>query len=136
MTRELYPKYHPGTYYSRELYRVVCETQDLRPVWAHKNANKYSVDPEEFLKLCQPDCSCCGNPLDYGLGRNNVDKRDAHTPSTDHIIPRSFGGKDEISNFWIICKRCNTLKSNSTPEDIRRYHKILEVLERISLTNQ
>lgn len=136
MTRAIYPKYHPGTYYSRDLYRIVCETLDLRPVWAHKNANDYGVDPVEFLKLCEPNCSCCGSPLDYGLGKNNSGKTDINTPSVDHIIPRTFGGKDEISNFWIICLRCNTLKSSATPEDIPRYHKILEVLERISLTNQ
>ena len=136
MTRAIYPKYHPGTYYSRELYRIVCETKDLRPVWAYRNAPKSSVDPEELLKLCEPNCSCCGSPLDYGLGKNNSGKDDFNKPSRDHIIPLSFGGPDEISNLWIICGRCNTLKSNATPEDIPRYHKILEVLERISLTNQ
>jgi 5-methylcytosine-specific restriction endonuclease McrA len=137
MTRAIYPKYHPGTYYSRDLYRIVCETLDLRPVWAHKKANDYGVDPVEFLKLCEPNCSCCGSPLDYGLGKNIVDKKcDTSTPSVDHIIPRAVGGADDISNLWIICLRCNTLKSSATPEDIPRYHKILEVLERISLTNQ
>jgi len=136
MTRAIYPKYDPRTYYSRDLYRIVCETLDLRPVWAHKNANDYGVDPVEFLKLCEPNCSCCGSPLDYGLGKNNLGKDDTSTPSRDHIIPRKFGGTDDISNLWIICLRCNTLKSSATPEDIPRYHKILEVLERISLTNQ
>jgi len=130
MSKKLYPKYDPGTYHSRDLYRVVCETRDLRPVWAHKNANKWGVDAEQFLKLCGDTCSCCGSELDYGLGHNNVDKQDVNTPSTDHIIPRSEGGTNDIENLWIICNRCNLLKNNSTAEDIHRYKAILEVLER------
>lgn len=130
MSKKLYPKYDPGTYHSRDLYRVVCETRDLRPVWAHKNANKWGVDADEFLKLCGDVCSCCGSELDYGLGYNNVDKQDINTPSTDHIVPRSEGGTNDIANLWIICNRCNLLKNNSTAEDIHRYKSILEVLER------
>jgi 5-methylcytosine-specific restriction endonuclease McrA len=128
---KLYPKYDPGTYYSRELFRTVCETNDLRPVWAWKNAQKWGVDYEPFLAKCGETCACCGSPLNFGLGKNNVDKSDIHTPSTDHIIPRSLEGSNDIDNLWIICNRCNLLKNNSTPEDIHRYRKILETLERI-----
>jgi 5-methylcytosine-specific restriction endonuclease McrA len=128
---KLYPKYDPGTYYSRELFRAVCETNDLRPVWAWKNAQKWGVDYESFLAKCGETCACCGSPLNFGLGKNNVDKSDIHTPSTDHIIPRSLEGSNDIDNLWIICNRCNLLKNNSTPEDIHRYRKILETLERI-----
>jgi 5-methylcytosine-specific restriction endonuclease McrA len=127
---KLYPKYDPGTYYSRELFRAVCETNDLRPVWAWKNAQKWGVDYESFLAKCGETCACCGSPLNFGLGKNNVDKSDIHTPSTDHIIPRSLEGSNDIDNLWIICNRCNLLKNNSTPEDIHRYRKILETLER------
>jgi 5-methylcytosine-specific restriction endonuclease McrA len=128
---KLYPKYDPGTYYSRELFRTVCETNDLRPVWAWKNAQKWGVEYEPFLAKCGETCACCGSPLNYGLGKNNVGKSDIHTPSTDHIIPRSLEGSNDIDNLWIICNRCNLLKNNSTPEDIHRYRKILETLERI-----
>ena len=131
--KKLYPKYDPGTYLTRDLFRVVCETKDLRPVWAHKNAQKWGVDPQEFLKLCGLTCACCGSPLDYGLGKNNTDKLDIHTPSTDHKIPRSLDESktNELSNLWVICNRCNLLKNNSTPEDIHRYRCILETLELI-----
>lgn len=129
--KKLYPKYDPGTYITRDLFRIVCETKDLRPVWAHKNAQKWGVDPAEFLKLCEPVCSCCGSKLDYGLGKNNTDKLDIHTPSTDHKKPRSMGGTNDIDNLWIICNRCNLLKNNSTPEDIHRYKRILETLEKV-----
>lgn len=130
--KKLYPKYDPGTYHSRDLYRKVCETKDLRPVWAYKNAQKWGVDPESFLKLCGETCACCGSTLDYGLGKNNVDKKDINTPSTDHIVPQSLDESkvNDINNFWIICSRCNLLKNNSTADDIHRYKMILEVLER------
>lgn len=131
MKKKLYPKYDPGTYFTRDLYRVVCETQDLRPVWAWKNSQKWSVDYEQFLPKCGDTCACCGSELDYGLGKNNTNKADVHTPSTDHIIPRSMGGTNDLGNLWIICNRCNLLKNNSTPEDIHRYRCILETLEAI-----
>jgi len=139
MKKKLYPKYDPGTYITRDLFRVVCETQDLRPVWAWKSSQKWSVDYDEFLAKCEPVCSCCDSPLDYGLGKNNTDKEDIHTPSTDHIISRSVAKKlgwteeqiNHISNLWVICKRCNLLKNNSTPDDRHRYRRILETLEKI-----
>jgi 5-methylcytosine-specific restriction endonuclease McrA len=133
MKKNLYTKYDPATYYTRELFRTVCETRDLRPVWAWKNAQKWSVDYVQFLSKCGEVCECCGSPLDYGLGKNNVDKADIHTPSTDHMIPRSlYGSKtSDIDNLWIICNRCNLLKNNSTAEDIHRYQRILETLSNI-----
>jgi 5-methylcytosine-specific restriction endonuclease McrA len=133
---KLYPKYDPGTYYSRELFRTVCETNDLRPVWAWKNSQKWSVDYERFLAKCGETCACCGSPLNYGLGKNNVDKLDIHTPSTDHIRPRSVGGTNDLDNLRIICNRCNLLKNNSTPEDVHRYRRILETLEKYDTNSQ
>lgn len=125
----LYPKYDPATYITRELYRKVCETNDLRYVWAHCNAQKWSVEYESYLELCKETCSCCGSKLDYGLGKNNKGKLDEHTPSTDHKMPRSKGGIDDIDNFWIICNKCNTLKNNATHEDIHRYENIVKMLK-------
>jgi 5-methylcytosine-specific restriction endonuclease McrA len=132
--KKLYPKYDPATYITRDLYRVVCETKDLRPVWAHKNSQKWGVEYEPFLAKCGDVCSCCGSHLDYGLGKNNHDKLETNTPSTDHIIPRSLGGTNDIDNLWIICNRCNLLKNDSTPDDIHRYRRILETLEQIDKT--
>lgn len=137
--KKLYPKYDPGTYITRDLFRIVCETNDLRPVWAHPNSLKWSVDYQSFLEKCGNTCSCCESPLDYGLGKNNTSKLDINTPSTDHIVSqkvaRNLGWTEEqinhISNLWIICVRCNRLKNDSTAEDIHRYKRIVEVLEQI-----
>lgn len=134
----IYRKYDPGTYHSRDLYRIVCQTNDLRPVWAHKNVPN-GVDVDLFLAKCENHCSCCKSPLNYGLGKNNLEaKLDVNTPSTDHIISRDEAKKlgwseehiNDIGNLWIVCMRCNRLKNNSTAEDILRYKAIIEVLER------
>jgi hypothetical protein len=129
MNKNLYPKYDPGTYITRELFRVVCETKDLRPVWAYKNSQKWGVDYKLFLEKCGNECECCHSPLDYGLGKNNKSKLDINTPSTDHKIPRSHRGTNDLDNLWIICNRCNTLKNNSTSEDIYRFKALINVLE-------
>lgn len=125
----LYPKFDPGTYITRDLYRTVCETGDLRVVWAQKNSQKWNVEYNAYLAKCGEYCACCGSKLDYGLGKNNNNKADENTPSTDHIIPRSKGGTDVLSNLWIICNKCNTLKNNATYEDIQRYENIIRVLK-------
>lgn len=125
----LYPKYDPNTYVTRDLYRQVCETGDLRLVWSHINSLKWKAPYDEFLSLCGETCACCGSRLDYGIGRNNHGKTEETTPSTDHRIPRSKGGTNDISNLWIICVKCNTLKNNATHEDIQRYENIIKMLK-------
>ena len=63
---------------------------------------------------------------DVALNRKNIMKRDNHTcqycgknsrPMTiDHIIPKSFGGKDTWENLVCACTKCNAKKGNRTPE--------------------
>lgn len=136
MKNKLHPKYDSGTYYSRDLFAVVCETRDLRPVWAKVNSMGWEVEYEPYLALCKTHCPCCGSELDYGLGKNNHGKPDYATPSTDHIIPQSYGGENSIENFWIICERCNRFKNNATYDDVERIRKIAQVLEETKQRNK
>ena len=136
MKNKLHPKYDSGTYYSRDLFAVVCETRDLRPVWAKVNSMGWGVEYEPYLALCKTHCPCCGSELDYGLGKNNHGKPDYATPSTDHIIPQSYGGENSIENFWIICERCNRFKNNATYDDVERIRKIAQVLEETKQRNK
>ncbi len=63
---------------------------------------------------------------DVPLNRKNIMKRDHHTcqycgknsrPMTiDHVIPKSFGGKDTWENLVCACLKCNSKKGNRTPE--------------------
>ena len=103
---KLYPKYDPKTYYSRDLYRKVCETNDLRIVWAKFLSNKKGLPYEEFLKLCTESCPICESKLDYGLGKNNHGKQDENTPSCDRIIPPPWGD-------YVIC----LLYTSPSPRD-------------------
>lgn len=43
-------------------------------------------------------CNCCG-------GSENLEY--------DHIIPFSCGGKSDVSNIQLLCRKCNRSKSNS-----------------------
>lgn len=54
-------------------------------------------------------CVACGKTVEEGA-RLEV----------DHIVPRSKGGKDELSNFQTLCKECNIGKSNKNQTDLRR----------------
>jgi len=60
------------------------------------------------------------------LNRKNILKRDRSTcqycgknsqPMTiDHVIPKSYGGKDTWENLVSACPSCNRKKGNQTPE--------------------
>ena len=104
---QLYPKYNPETYLSRDLYAQVCATGDLRPVWAKSNSLNWGVEYEPFLVKCLTHCPCCGSKLNYGLGKNNHGKKDFETPSTDHLVPQSIGGTNDLSNGQVLCLICH-----------------------------
>lgn len=138
----LYPKYDPDTYVTRDLYRKVTETKDLRYVWAHINSQKWGANYDQFLAICHDGCACCGSKLDYGLGKNNNNKKDDETPSTDHKIPQAVGKKlgwtekqiNDISNLWVICWRCNRIKSDAHGEkDLRRFESLASVLREVMI---
>lgn len=59
--------------------------------------------------------------------RRGVLRRDAHrcgycgkaATTIDHIVPRSRGGMDSWENLVACCLRCNNLKSDRTPSEMR-----------------
>lgn len=72
------------------------------------------------------ECSCCGiegkyfvkekRPKDvsYHLNLYAIDENGKEILMTkDHIIPKSKGGKDHISNYQTMCVRCNMTKGNN-----------------------
>lgn len=66
-------------------------------------------------------CVCCGCKGSYFKldGDPNSKRRhfnlysdDGMLMTKDHIIPKSLGGVDEISNLQTMCKECNERKGN------------------------
>jgi 5-methylcytosine-specific restriction endonuclease McrA len=70
-------------------------------------------------------CACCGiegkyfakekniNATAYHLNLYAIDENGKEVLMTkDHIIPRSKGGKNHISNYQTMCVRCNVTKGN------------------------
>lgn len=53
------------------------------------------------------DCGICGRAVDLWLPFPEGD-----SSSVDHVVPRSLGGGDDISNYQLAHLRCNILKGN------------------------
>ena len=51
----------------------------------------------------------------------------------DHIVPRSKGGKNDISNYQTMCCLCNSAKSDHdvTVEELRTFDTVAERIEKI-----
>ena len=60
-----------------------------------------------MLKRAKHRCELCGG---------HEDQVALHV---DHIIPRSKGGPDDISNFQALCMTCNTNKRDTDDTDFR-----------------
>jgi ATP adenylyltransferase len=61
----------------------------------------------QVLSRAQGRCELCGI------------SKDEKALDVDHIIPRSKGGSDDISNLQALCYTCNRQKRNTDPTDFR-----------------
>jgi 5-methylcytosine-specific restriction endonuclease McrA len=62
----------------------------------------YGADHQRMAKLAiraQPWCSYCGATSDL---------------TADHIVPRSRGGLNVLSNYRVLCRRCNSSKQDKS----------------------
>lgn len=55
---------------------------------------------------CNGKCAICGKPVKF------------KKMTIDHITPLSRGGTNDIKNLQLACKRCNSMKSNMTMDDM------------------
>ena len=80
-------------------------------IWAHRNYSRKNIkgsDRYEVLKRAKYRCELCGSPEKH------------RALEVDHIIPKSIGGPDEISNYQALCYKCNALKGNKDDTDFRK----------------
>lgn len=75
-------------------------------------------------------CVCCGKPGTHFklCGNPNTNRRhfnlfadDGSLITKDHIIPKSKGGKDIVTNMQPMCEQCNNAKGNNYPEIMVEY---------------
>ncbi|MCR9257680.1 MAG: HIT domain-containing protein [Alphaproteobacteria bacterium] len=79
-------------------------------LWAHRSLADGYIPGSiryEVLKRAKSRCELCGA---------HEDQIALHV---DHIIPRSHGGEDDISNFQALCMTCNTNKRDRDDADFR-----------------
>ena len=79
-------------------------------IWGHRRPDSGYVSGSiryNVLKRAKHRCELCGG---------HEDQVALHV---DHIIPRSKGGPDDISNFQALCMTCNTNKWDTDDMDFR-----------------
>ena len=79
-------------------------------IWGHRGPDSGYVSGSvryNVLKRAKHRCELCGG---------HEDQVALHV---DHIIPRSKGGSDDISNFQALCVTCNTNKRDTDDTDFR-----------------
>lgn len=64
-----------------------------------------------------PFCPYCDGPLYVDDGRLS---------NRDHIIPKVLGGNKSPENMILVCRGCNVLKGNMTPNAMRAFADDIE----------
>ena len=101
----------------RAVLQAMCEEaidQYIRrrgkAIWDHRGPDSGYVSGSiryNVLKRAKYRCELCGG------------REDQVALHVDHIIPRSKGGPDDISNFQALCMTCNTNKRDTDDTDFR-----------------
>lgn len=79
-------------------------------VWKHRSQNFDPIPGSirwQILRRAMGRCEACGI---------SATERALHV---DHIIPRSWGGSNDASNFQALCSTCNVQKLNGDATDFR-----------------
>lgn len=78
----------------------VTSTQPLCPIHRTREARGYGSAWRRLSRaVLERDgfrCAYCGGPAD----------------TTDHVLPKSLGGRDDAANLVASCRRCNSAKGN------------------------
>jgi hypothetical protein len=86
--------------------------------WAKKYGNKYEPISRMILyRKHQYICTSCGVKCVHP-NKDNYNQSNAAT--LDHIIPKSKGGSHTYDNVTLLCRSCNTIKSDKILLDYKR----------------
>jgi ATP adenylyltransferase len=83
-------------------------------IWKHRRTSAGYISGTyrfEVLKRAGFHCELCGVAADI------------KALEVDHIIPRNFGGTDDLSNLQALCYSCNSMKRDKDSTDL---HKVRE----------
>ena len=78
-------------------------------VWEHRSRNRKLVSGTvrySVLKRANYRCELCGI------------KADDKALEVDHIVPKSLGGADDLTNYQALCYSCNASKGNRDSTDL------------------
>jgi hypothetical protein len=130
-------------YSVEEVFQVIGE--DFLTRCSDKEKSKYDIEVDGFkvhpislryMTFYQKGttCVCCGKEgvyfrLDVDRNGNNSEIRrhfnlyaeDGTLMTKDHIVPKSKGGRDHVSNMQTMCQPCNKAKGATYPDLEREY---------------
>lgn len=75
--------------------------------YIRKDFVSYKCNRKNVIWRDKNICQYCGNKFSF------------YDLTMDHVIPKSRGGDKSWTNIVACCKKCNTKKSNKTPEEAR-----------------
>jgi len=101
----------------------LVEFEDKRgdKIWEHRATDREAISGSiryEVLKRAARRCENCGVSID----ERPID--------VDHIVPRSIGGANDISNYQALCYICNTNKGNRDQTNFAELEKTYSVREK------
>jgi 5-methylcytosine-specific restriction endonuclease McrA len=94
---------------------VVVGTEPIENLEKYKDHRRLGVYYHKGTKCCR--CERKGTILTHGLdkdGNLHIDlcTEDYHPITIDHIIPKSKGGSNHLSNLRPMCYECNRRRGN------------------------
>lgn len=115
--------------HNRKIYRENKEHMDILGLgWRRRNPEKvmfsrirsrakrsgvlFDLSVEDIV--IPTECPICSDVMIQGIGDGG---NSWNSPSLDKIIP---GLGYTASNVWVICRRCNSRKQDSSPEQMRK----------------
>jgi len=70
--------------------------------YVHRPYQEPALNKKNILKRDGFICQYCG--------------KNSQPMTIDHVIPKSFGGRESWENLVCACEKCNTKKANRTPQ--------------------